>query len=393
MKRKLTDVSVARMKPPATGRLEVWDQLVPAFGLRVTSTGARSWVVALRRPGARHPSRIKLGEPPAMSLAAARAAAREMMQTGAPPTAAEPDTVAKVVEQFILRDQKPKNRRWHEVHRMLNRELAPWFDRPITSITRRDVIELLDRTADRAPVRANRVLAHTRRLFGWALDRDIITASPVVGIRAPTREVARDRALQPDELAAVWRACDGLGWPFGPLVQLLIVTGQRRDEVAHMAWPDIDLERRLWTLPRGLTKSDRLHEVPLSDLSMEIIASLPRIGDGLLFPARKAGSVKPVTGFARIKARIDEVSGVTGWRLHDCRRTAASGMAQLGHPPHVVGAILNHSPGAAQGITAVYNRYRYTDEKRAAMDAWSREIERIVSGKRAKVVQFPSKSL
>jgi integrase len=385
MKRKLTDLTVTRMKPPATGRLEVWDATLPAFGLRVTSTGARSWVVALRRPGAKHPSRIKLGEPPVMSLADARRAARTMMQTDPPATPAEPDSVAMVVEQFIARDQKPKNRRWRDVQRMLNRELAPWFTRPITSITRRDVIELLDRTADRAPVRANRVLAHTRRMFGWALDRDIITASPVAGIRAPTREVARDRVLEPEELAAVWRACNGLGWPFGPLVQLLIVTGQRRDEVARMAWPDVNLERRLWTMPRELTKSDRLHEVPLPDLAVETIASLPRFGDGLLFPARRAGSVNPVSGFARIKARIDGLSGVTGWRLHDLRRTAASGMARLGHAPHVVSAILNHSPGATQGITAIYNRYRYTDEKRAALAAWGREIERIVAGKSAPV--------
>jgi integrase len=113
---------------------------------------------------------------------------------------------------------------------------------------------------------------------------------------------------------------------------------------------------------------------------MKIIEGLPRVGAGLLFPAQRAGSDSPVSGFARIKVRIDQMSGVTGWRLHDLRRTAASGMAQLGHPPHVVSRILNHSPGAIQGITSVYVRYSYAKERRAALADWGREIERIVVG-------------
>jgi integrase len=196
--------------------------------------------------------------------------------------------------------------------------------------------------------------------------------------------------LVQDELAAVWRACDALGWPFGPLVQLLIVTAQRRDEVARMAWPDLDLERRLWTLPRKLTKADRVHDVPLSGLALEIIEGLPRIGDGLAFPANRARSTRPVSGFSKAKARLDRLSGVAGWRLHDLRRTAASEMARLGHPPHVVAAILNHSPGSTQGITAIYNRHRYGDEKRIALAAWGRELERVLGRGDAKVVALAS---
>jgi len=198
MKTKLTELSVARLKPPTSGRLEVWDSTLPAFGLRITATGARSYVVALRKPGAKNPARIKIGEPGAngMSLADARTKARELMaDPGAlsAPEQATVDTVAAVIAQFIVRDQKPRNRHWREVERILNRELAPWLDRSIQTIGRRDVIDRLDTIADRAPVRANRVLAWSRRLFGWALERDIIPASPVAGIRAPTREVARDR--------------------------------------------------------------------------------------------------------------------------------------------------------------------------------------------------------
>jgi integrase len=378
MKAKLTDLSVARQRPPKSGRLEIWDTLLPAFGLRLTAAGGRSWIVALRRPGASHPARIKLGEPPAMPLAEARDAARRLLADPSSLSSQEkqqtPEAVKAVVAEFIERYQKPRNRSWREVERVLIRELADWSDRPIREISRRDVIALLDRTADRAPLMANRLLAYVRKLFAWAVERGIVEASPVAGIKAPARERSRDRVLTEGELAAVWRALDGLHWPFGPAIKLLLVTAQRRDEVAHMAWPDLDLDARLWTLPRALTKADRVHEVPLSELAVDVIRALPRLGDGLVFPAARAGSSAPVSGWSKAKARLDALSGVRGWRLHDLRRTAASGMARLGHPPHVVAAILNHSPGATQGITAIYNRHRYGDEKRAALDDWARAL-------------------
>jgi integrase len=243
---------------------------------------------------------------------------------------------------------------------------------------------------------ANRTLAYLRKMLSWAVERGIITASPAAGVGAPGGEETRDRVLAPGELAAVWRACDALGWPFGPLVQLLVVTAQRRDEVAHMAWPDLDLERKLWTLPRELTKSDRVHEVPLSDLAIETIEALPRIGTGLVFPAHRARSTNPVSGFSKAKARLDAelaragVGALKPWRLHDLRRTAASEMARLGHPPHVVAAVLNHAPAATHGITAIYVRHRYGDEKRQALAAWARELERIVGRGEAKVVALAS---
>lgn len=382
---KLTELGVARIKPPAEGRREVWDATLPGFGLRVTAAGARSWVVALRKPGAKHPARIKVGSPPAMGLAAARDKARALMRD---PGALEPrrvDTVAAVVALFVERYQRPRNRSWGEVRRVLERELAPWAPRPIQSIARRDVVELLDATAGRAPYMANRLLAHLRKLFGWAVERGVLDASPVAGIRAPAREQSRDRVLSDAELVAVWRAAGEMGWPWSPFIRLLVLLGQRRDEVASMRWQDLDTERRLWTMPRAMTKADREHEVPLSDLALEVLADLPRMGE-LVFPANRAGSANPVSGFSKAKSRLDRLSGVTGWRFHDLRRTAASGMARLGHPPHVVAAVLNHSPGATQGITAVYNRHKYGDEKRAALDAWAREVERVATGATADVV-------
>jgi integrase len=409
---RLTDKTVAALPPPATGNRRTSDSELPGFAVQVSAAGHRAFVLRYRLHGRQH--QMAVGAYPTWTTTAARRRAKELrrlVDQGIDPLAdqAPVDTVAKVIAEFIARDQRPRNRHWQEVERILKRELAPWLDRPIQDITRRDVIERVDSIADRAPVRANRVLAWTRRLFGWALERDIIEASPVAGVKAPTREVARDRVLEPAELAAVWRASEALGWPFGSIIQLLALTGARKGEVVGMRWQDVDLERRIWIVPKELNKACRRHEVPLSDLAMEIIEGLPRLGDGLVFPARGTSSSKPVAGFSKIKTRLDahiarqraeqrlgrhlnddespaSTDYLAPWRIHDLRRTAASGMARLGHPPHVVAAVLNHSPGSTQGITAVYNRHRYTDEKRAALDAWSREIERLIGRGEAKVV-------
>ena len=396
---KLTELSIAKMRPPKAGRVEWFDTLLPGFGLRITARGAKSWVLMTRVHGKQR--RITLGRYPVKGLAEAREAAREALrdaQAGRTPAGArerrkavDGDTVAAVLAEFIARDQRAKGRRsWRQVEQVLSRELtaAGWMDRQVATIAKRDVIRLLDEIMDRgASYMANRMLAHVRRMFAWAVERGILEVSPAAGVRAPGETKSRDRVLTPAELAAIWHGCDGLGWPFGPLVRLLVVTGQRRDEVAHMAWADLDLKRRLWTLPRELTKADRVHEVPLSALALEIIESLPRLGDGLVFPANRAeGPARPVSGFSNAKAKLDQLSGATGWRLHDLRRTAASTMAQLGHAPHVVSAVLNHAPASTQGITAVYNRHRYGDEKRAALDAWGREVERIIGRGEAKVV-------
>jgi integrase len=415
---KLTELSVTKMRAPKTGRIEYFDTLLPSFGLRITASGVKSWVLMTRVHGKL--KRVTLGRFPVVGLADARDLARKAIadaQEGKTPIGARNrrqsltgDTVAAALAEFIARDQRGKGRRsWRQVEQVLTRELtaAGWMDRQITGIGKRDVVEILDQVMDRrASYMANRTLAHLRRMLAWCVERGILETSPAAGVRAPGEERSRDRELDPHELAMVWRGCDALGWPFGPLVRLLITTAQRRDEVAHMAWPDMDLERRLWTLPRELTKADRVHEVPLSTLAIEIIDDLPRLGDGLAFPANRSGSRRAVSGFSKAKAKLDaemlkllrkeaaESGGdpakvkLEPWRLHDLRRTAASNMARLGHPPHVVSAILNHAPAATQGITAIYNRHRYGDEKRAALEAWGREVERIIGRSEATVVQL-----
>jgi integrase len=281
--------------------------------------------------------------------------------------------VGEVVAEFVERYHKPRNRSWAAVDRALRRELAPWWGRPLRNVTKRDVVALLDSVFDRAPLMANRMLAHLKQLFSWAVERDILRASPIAGMKRPASEESRDRVLTEDELVAVWRACDGLGWPAGPLVQLLILTAQRRGEVAAMAWQDVDRDAKLWTLPKVLTKAKRMHDVPLSPLALEIIGGLPLVGhSGLVFPSRTEGVI---ANFSLHKRQLDQESGVADWRLHDLRRTAADGMAGLGHPPHVVAAVLNHAPKAQQGVTSIYIRRRFTPERRKALEDWAQKVE------------------
>ena len=400
---RLTELMVSKMSPPASGRREVYDETLPAFGLRITDRNVKSWFLMTRVDGKM--ARLTLGRFPALGVAAARQAARNKLDAiakGENPRAAKPapairrpDTVRIVVADFLERHAKVKNRSWREAERIFNHDIIPaWGDRDIRSIARRDVLDLLDQIVDRgSPVMANRTLAHVRKLFNWAIARDVIDASPCAKVTPPEKVVSRDRVLSDDEIAAIWRAADGLGYPFGSLVRVLLLTGQRRDEVASMRRDEIDLDQALWTIPRESTKGDRAHEVPLAPLVIELLAAAP-----VVVTSDDAGTENtspfmftttgrlPVSGFSRMKTILDRISGVSDWRLHDLRRTAATGMARLGIAPHVVEKVLNHQSGVISGVAAVYNRAGYDAEKRAALDAWARRVDAIVSGESEKVV-------
>ena len=348
--------------------------------------GTKSWVQLYRSGGRLR--RLTIGRYPALSLSDARSIARDairLVAEGKDPallkarqraTAQErPDTIKHVAAEFIERHAKVKNRSWRETERIFARYVEPrWGKRDIKEITRRDVIELVDHVMDTSgPYMANRVLAAVRKLFNWTLDRDIVETSPAARVKAPAKELARERVLTDDEIKRVWTACDDQGWPFGPFCRLLMVTAQRRSEVASMRWEDIDLENSVWTIPRDVTKSDRTHEVPLSPLALEIISGLPKFGD-LVFPSR-VDQTKPVNGFGKAKRRMDELSGVTDWRFHDLRRTAGTNMARLGTPVSTISRVMNHKEG---GVTAIYNRYSYLDEKRQALELWSKKLEELL---------------
>ena len=269
----------------------------------------------------------------------------------------------------------------------MNCDVLPcWRNKLIQEIRRRDVIELLDEVQDRgSPIMANRVLAAVRRMFVWCVERGVIEASPCAGIRPPAVERSRDRVLSDDELRDVWLATEKVGWPFGPLAKLLILTGQRLNEVSRMRWTEIDIDAHVWTIPRERTKNDIAHSVPLSSQSLAILRVLPVIpGDiGLVFTTTGYSSVG---GFSRAKTRIDGAIArarpssepLQRWTFHDLRRTAASGMARLRIDIHVVEKVLNHSSGSFAGIVGVYQRHTFAEEKREALQAWGDFVEQLV---------------
>jgi len=197
-----------------------------------------------------------------------------------------------------------------------------------------------------------------------------------------------------------------MGWPFGQTFQLLLVTGQRRDEVAKMRWPDLNPKAGLWTLPRKSTKADRLHEVLLSSLTLEVLKDVKRTSKEYVF---STNGKTPISGYSKAKAKAERIATTErfktkgqdkptekrlakamfpNWRLHDLRRTVASGMAKLGIAPHVIEKVLNYSTGAISGVAAVYNRYGYADEKRAALETWARALEAVVHPSNSNVIEM-----
>jgi integrase len=280
-------------------------------------------------------------------------------------------------------------------------DLASWRRRSIAELERRDVIEVVDRIAKRAQIQANRTLGRLQALFNWAVEKDRLAASPAAGIKPPTRELARDRVLDDDELRWFWNACGEIGWPFGPLHRLLVLTAQRRSEVAGMRWTELHLagNDQCWVIPKERTKSRRAHEVHLCGAAVDVLRSLPRIGGGLVFTTNGDTAV---SGFSRAKRRLEalmleakqgeggggKVEPIAPWRVHDLRRTAATGMARLNIPPHVLDKVLNHSSGTIRGVAAVYNRFAYLEERRAALEVWGRYVCNVVGPAAANVVEL-----
>jgi integrase len=350
------------------------------------------------RSGGR-PRKLTLGTYPGIDLSNARELARRALVAvaqGRDPALekknARPDVVArerdlfeKVATQFLERYAKANTREttWREAQRLLNRDVIPkWKGRTVREISKRDVIELLDSKVDEgSPIMANRILATVRRLFGWCVERGILETSPCFGVKAPAPERSRDRVLSDLELRLVWRACDDISWPFGPLTKLLVLTAQRRDEVSEMTWSELDLDAKVWTIPRERTKNDVAHEVPLSDAVIEILHSVPKVAGGERYVFTTNG-VTPVGGFSRAKNRIDaaiskqrgSAEPLARWTFHDLRRTAASGMARLGINLPVIEKALNHTSGSFAGVVGVYQRHHFSDEKRQALETWARFI-------------------
>lgn len=378
MRKALNDKAVQSLKPQAK-RYEVRDRHCPGFGIRVSPEGRKTFFASYRYGSKQR--RLKLGVYPRITLAKARDKALDALRQvdeGIDPAGRrrQPGLIVEaVVADFIRQYAKPRNRNWRETERTLTRELVSLFGQlDIRTVTRPHLLEIIDAAIERgAHYQANRILATLRKLFGWCIERGIVETNPMHGLRAPTREQARDRVLDNDEVTRLVRACQADPYPFGPFVLMLLATAQRRGELAEMRWSEINLETATWEIPAERSKNGKPHTVPLSSIALSILNTVPRFGscDFVFTTTRKS----PVSGFSKMLRRLAEASETSDWRLHDLRRTAASGMAKTGVAPHVVEKVLNHVSGTISGVAAVYNRYGYDTEKRDALNRWGTFLE------------------
>jgi integrase len=395
MAKRLTTKAIENAKPRAD-RYELSDGGGPLRFI-VQPSGYKSAALRYRFNG--KPKKLTL-EPswPALTLAAARKAAADAMHEvaqGRDPAAlkfeakataekASAERAADTVEQwavhFIERHAKKKTREnsWRQaVHVFDDIVLPAWRGRIIHDIKRRDIIEAVENVAEDHPIMANRVHAHLSKFFNWLCERDVIAASPCAGVKRPSAESARERILSDDEIKALWLACGDIGDPAGACVRVLLLTGQRRSEVAGMRRSEINGD--VWTLDASRTKNKRPHTVSLSTQALAIIETMPRIvGSDYVFTT---SGWAPLGHFDRTKRELDaHMKPQTPWVVHDLRRTVASGMAKLGIRLPVIEKVLNHSGGSFRGIVGVYQRHDFAAEKRRALQAWADQVDAVVRG-------------
>jgi len=380
----LTDRQVAAIKPTTT-RVEYVDEKVPGLALRVTPNGAKSWTVRYRHRGRLR--RLTLGSASVIPLVKAREHVRDLLHEaskGADPATEKQagrkaETIGDLAALYIEKWAKLRKRSWKADDNLLRNKVLPtWQHRAIADITRQDVRGLVEDIAEAgAPIVANRVAALLSKMFAFALDRDLVQASPAVRIPRPGQEHARDRVLTEDELRSLWQEFDLLDKPMAAFYKLRLLTAQRGGEVMSMRWHDLDLSTAWWTIPAEVSKNKLAHRVPLSRTAVTLIEALRTAAMNTVFVLGAASRTKGAG--ARGKRQQSEAAAtftVPDFRGHDLRRTAASMMASGGIPRLTISKILNH---VERSITAVYDRHSYDAEKRAALDWWDAKLRAILN--------------
>jgi integrase len=395
-RQNLTDRFINSRKPAPAGRRDDYsDAIVPGLALRVTDRGHKSFVLVTRYPSTpKNPTRRALGEVGAITLDQARQKARtwiELIEKGIDPKAEEAreraatqrrqvNTFAAIAAEFLDRHASGLKKS-AEAKRIIEGEFVKrWGPRPITDIMPEEVAAAIRAIVKRgSPYQAHNALGYIRRLFNWAIGTHEfgIRTSPVEQLKPKDligKREARERTLSDEELRAVWAAAGEMGYPYGPLFRLLILNGQREREVAHMRCPEIDFGKRLWTIPAERMKGGRAHEIPLTLAAVGLLESLPRWAGGeYLFST--TGGKKPVNGFSKAKVRIDKLSGVSDWVIHDLRRTMRTHLSALPVEDLVRELVIAH---AKPGLHKVYDQHAYQDEKRSCLELWEKRLLSIV---------------
>jgi integrase len=386
----------------------VWDQEVKGFGLKLTRSGGRTYVYQYRVGGrGAKVQRYTIGRHGKWTPDQARKEAKRLavlVDQGIDPAAADkvkrreaidlafPAYVERFIESYLKLEWKGG---FDLASGLLRGKAVPVFaGKTIKQIGRGDISGLMDKLAT-APATRRNTFAVLRRMFKWAVNRGDLEVSPIRDMEPPPAPPSRDRVLTDTELAYVWAASIAAGYPFGPFLRMLILTGQRREEVAGLEWSELDRDRALWTLPANRAKNGVTHDVPLSaatvDLLDEVAARVAQTPDRSKWPRKgfvlTTTGEKPVRGYSAAKSRLDkltaevvrkvegdEAAAIAPWRFHDLRRTVATGFQRLGVRFEVTEAVLNHVSGSRSGVAGVYQRHHWSDEKRAALDAWAAHV-------------------
>ncbi len=347
----------------------------------------------------------KIGTYPDLSLADARELASEVRKLAkkgkdyfkTKPPKPKKSSFETIANEYIEKHAKPKKRQWRADERLIEKELKPkWEGMKGADITRWDIKGLLDEIVERpAPIQANRVRALISIIFNWAIEEGLLDYNPCQQVKKPSDERERDRVLKEKEIKILWENFDKQNTYVGGIMKLMLLTGQRRWEISHMRWQDIDTDVNWWTIPGEFAKNKKSHRVPLTKTALEIIMALPKKKDGededqdaesdWVFPSptRKGQFINNIQ---KAKQRVDEKAKVKDFVLHDLRRTASTYMGEEGVPENIIGKLLNHTETS---VTRLYNRHRYDKEKREALEKWEQRLKKILSITDKKVMDPP----
>jgi integrase len=390
---RLTKTSIATLAlPPGSKDAIFFDSELPGFGMRLRAGGSRKWIVQYQLHGHQQ-RRLTIGSVAVFDPDQARKIAREklaMVRLGQDPQAekveagiAARQTLSSVIERYLAeKASKLRPTSLRDARRHLLKHFRPLHGMPVHQIERRHVAAHLGG----APVETARARGSLSALFAWAIAEGLCDGNPVVGTRSPDADVRpRERVLSDEELVAVWKACGDDD--YGRIVRLIILTGQRRQEVGGIRWNELDRERGTWTIPSERTKNKRPHMLTLPAPAWAIIETVPpRYGLDRLFGALHG---QDFGGWSRGKRPLDERVKIAAWTLHDLRRTVATRMADLGVAPHVIEALLNHVSGHKAGVAGIYNRSSYEREVRAALALWADHVRSLIAGGERKIIPLP----
>ncbi len=403
---KLTKRFIESIKPPTAGETVVWDDELKGFCVRVWPTGRITYMVYYRpksgprtKSGCSPQRKMSLGRHGAISPPQARNMALQVLgQVAAGKDPAYERARVRGEPSFDLLANEYIKRRCSqkksgaEDTRILNKDAIPrWRNHLAREITRKDVIQLIDRVKDRgAPIMANRTLSVIKRVFNFGIARDLVETNPTLYVESPAAEKRRDRVLSDKEITIFWERLNHMESTSDHVkaaLKLILILGQRPGEIVNMEWDEIDLDTKVWDMPGDKTKNGLFHRVPLSSLAFNIVGRLDRHGSHV-FPSRLGSGLstdRPVrpSALAHALRRNQRLFSFDHFTPHDLRRTAASGMASIGVNRHIIKRILNH---AERDVTSIYDRYSYYKEKREALEAWSTRLNDIITGKESKII-------